>query len=79
MNKTTVRNVAYELQGTCQSLHEVLERFDMDDADMESAFCAELDSLVFECTCCNWWYETSEMSEYTDWQCKECAEDDQYD
>lgn len=67
----SIEEIAYELQGTCLSLHEVLERNDMDGADNDAEFCARLDELVFCCNDCNWWFEIHEMSD-ADWICCEC-------
>lgn len=73
----TVEQIAYELQGSCDSLARVLERHEMEGAENDSTFCYALDALVFECTCCGWWFEVSEMSDDPehDWQCEDCAAD----
>lgn len=72
----TVDEIASELQGSCLSLNEVLERNDMDGADGDLDFCASLDSIVFCCESCNWWCEVSEMSDDGDSQgiCFDCVE-----
>lgn len=71
----SVEQIADELRGTCQPLHVVLERHDMEDADKDSQFCHDLDSRIFECNFCNWWWDHSEMSEEHDWICEDCARD----
>lgn len=71
----TVEQIAYELQGSCDSLCAVLERHEMEGAEHDSTFCYQLDSLVFECLGCGWWFEISEMSDDPahDWKCEDCA------
>ncbi len=69
----TAEFIAYELMGSCKSLYEVLEDHDMGHAENDISFCSEIDSLAFQCTCCGWWYEISEMSIETDeWICLDC-------
>lgn len=72
----TVDEIASELQGSCHSLNEVLERNNMEGADNDAEFCASLDSLVFCCECCNWWCEVSEMADDGGAQgiCFDCVE-----
>lgn len=74
----TVEEIAEELRGSCQSLTLVLERNDMDGADNDSAFCAQLDALVFCCEACEWWCEQSEMGDRKDdrWICQECTDEE---
>lgn len=62
---------AAKLQGTANSIASLGEEFE--DLQLNDEFCAKLDELVFECTCCNWWFEQSEMSENEDWVCIDCA------
>jgi hypothetical protein len=66
---------AEQLEGTCKALYELGEEFE--GADNSRAFCDRLDALVFECECCNWWHEQSEMGERTDerWICQQCTDD----
>lgn len=73
----TVQDIAEELRGSSQSLQNVLELNDMDGMDNDATFCADLDSLVFCCECCEWWHEQSEMGERTDdrWICEDCTRD----
>lgn len=73
----TVDEIAYELQGSCQSLQNVLERHDMDGMDDDLEFCHALDRLVFCCEQCEWWFEQSEMGERDDdrWICRECTDE----
>lgn len=66
------RQAAERLQGSSLSIHDLGPEFEalMDD----SAFCAELDQLVFECDECNNWFEQSEMAENGDWICESCGD-----
>lgn len=80
----TPEQIAEELQGTCKSLYEMLEYYDMEDLEMDSEFCARLDQEIFLCEGCGWWCEMCEMTtdEANDWQCTDCAPDegdDDYD
>ena len=71
----TAEDIADELRGTCQHLTLVLEHYEMEEAENDTAFCFELDSFVFECETCNWWYAQSEMAEdQEDWICEDCHE-----
>lgn len=68
--------IAHALQGSCDSLQGQLEIRDWDGLDDDDEFCAVLDSLVFECEGCNWWFEISEMcGEHDKWKCEDCCHD----
>lgn len=71
----TPEQVADELQGTANSLSEVLGLYEMEGAENDQEFCDALDTHVFECVQCSWWCEISEMTEdpSNDWTCDECA------
>lgn len=73
----TAEQIADEIRGTCEGLHNVLERHEMEGAENDQSFCDKLDSLVFECRECNWWCEISEMSDNPDhdWTCTDCNPD----
>lgn len=68
--------IAYALLGTCQSLSQVLEFYEMESAEDDTAFCAALDRQVFCCDQCGWWFEVSEMAQDDTWRCEECADED---
>ena len=74
----TVEEIAEELRGTCKILTFVLEQNDMDGMDNDSAFCSQLDAIVFLCECCEWWHEQSEMGDRNDdrWICQECTNEE---
>lgn len=72
--KVTAEDIAYDLQGTCYSLSEVLAEYDAEELEFNLAFCDRLDSIVFCCESCNWWFEISEMcSEHDVWKCEDCC------
>jgi hypothetical protein len=65
---------ADELVGTCKSLHEVCPGGEQDDL----TFCETLDSLVYECVCCNWWFEAGDgqHDKQGGWACDDCNEEE---
>lgn len=67
----TAAQIAEQLQGSCLHLTEVLDSWDMREAEDDLEFCQELDNLIFCCTECDWWFENSDMSEEGD-ICIEC-------
>lgn len=76
----TPDDIAHELQGTCTSLGAILERYEMEGAENDTDFCFALDQQVFECECCGWWFEQSEMTAYDPvgrWICEECGGDEE--
>lgn len=62
------REVGDQLRGSGKSLHDVASDEEMQD----TIFCAELDSHVFCCSCCDWWCAISEMSPIVEGDCNEC-------
>lgn len=76
--KEAVDKIAYDLNGTCKSLHQVLEENDMLALEDHQGFLAMLDDEVFECTRCGWWHEQSQMADDCgdEWICQECADDE---
>lgn len=67
---TLAREAAERLAGTCGSVADLGPEFEAAQNDME--FCAELDSLVFECSCCGWWCEIGEEADYR--TCIDCVD-----
>ena len=62
--------LAYELQGTANSMPEVF----IDDTPL----LAELDQLIFRCDCCSWWCEQGECNENPDGGddiCNDCLDE----
>lgn len=69
--------VASELEGTCKFLTFVLEEREAEHMEDNSIFCARLDSLVFCCERCDWWFAQSEMTDKVDrWICVECGDEE---
>lgn len=66
------------LQGSCMnSLDDAVQEFigeKYDSTELTEEELAYLDDNIFECECCGWWCEISEMSEY-DQRCESCFED----
>lgn len=63
------REVADEIAGSCRRLNAVATTEEVNNAE----FCAELDSLVFECDGCGWWCWAEEESNAEPGNCDECA------
>lgn len=63
------------LQGSCQSLTQVLADNDASPLQDDKEFLAELDSRIFCCTQCDWWCETSEQSDDGE-RCDDCNSDE---
>lgn len=49
--------------GTCQSLEEHLEYFDMEIDDLSMEELGYIDDSIFNCDCCGWWYDLGEISD----------------
>jgi len=47
--------------GTCFSLEEHLEYFDMELDDLSMEELGYIDDSIFVCDCCGWWCELSEL------------------
>lgn len=79
-----IEEVADFLRGTClysyeDALEEVLGvRPDFYGDVMDKDDCQELDQLVFNCNCCGWWCDTSELSpvKYEE-ICDQCYEENE--
>lgn len=74
--RNKAEEVAYALQGSCGSLLNELENRGWEVLELNSEFLAAIDSLVFECEGCGWWFEISEMcGEHDTWKCEDCCHD----
>jgi hypothetical protein len=74
--------VAKRLEGTSDSLIRVFEQLDLDEGlENNSEFCARLDSLVFCCSVCDWWFEVGMTGADVNgqWACVECSPKDNDD
>lgn len=70
------QDVAERLEGTCDSLANVLEEMGVEEMMNNLEFCSLLDMSVFCCEECNWWFEMTE-TEDLEWTCSNCADDQQ--
>lgn len=59
------------LVGTCKTIYDAEYELDLDSN--EKGITDIIDDHIFECECCGWWLEMSEMSE-KDWICYDCDE-----
>lgn len=64
------------LQGTCKTLQEACQDFgeDFQEEDLTTEDHEAIDSEIFRCTTCDWWYEFAEQSENDDELCTNCDE-----
>lgn len=69
--RPSVRALAERLMGYGDADHEV--------GELSQDECLELDSIVFECQGCNWWFHQRDNAtkDASEWLCKECAEQNQ--
>lgn len=66
-----IDELAYDLQGTCQSLEEAVQKTDR-KAELTTADCGALDQLVFLCNQCSWWDELGQESIREPGVCIDC-------
>jgi len=66
-------DIANDLIGTAQTPVEV------ENLMNDSAFCAVLDTIAFNCTECGWWCpideEESDEHGLEEWTCQQCCEE----
>ncbi len=55
--------IVYDLQGSCDSLFQVLEEHEAQHLEDDMPFLEYLDMHIFCCESCNWWSPVSEMGE----------------
>lgn len=66
------QEVADELIGTYQELHDVAESHELEDFE----FCASLDEYAMCCATCGWWDSPEDMDTTGDEpECEECCGD----
>lgn len=58
------------LEGTCNGLWSVADNLEI---EINENITDIIDDHIFECNCCGWWSPISEMDNYEDWICYECA------
>lgn len=74
-----LNNIIYDLQGSCQSIDEVINyytNFDFTSLDLDDLY--YIDEHIFNCVTCGWWFEISEMSDSEDIEtiCKDCKDEE---
>ena len=70
--------IIYDLNGSCDSLAQVLERHDSIELEDNLAFLTHLDSEIFLCDSCGWWCEISEAVDVEHGiVCDQCYEDEE--
>lgn len=55
MNNSTWSEIVYYLENSCNSLHEALVSFNMEELENDYTFLEFLDSQIFYCVQCGWW------------------------
>ena len=60
------------LEGTCKTLDEGCQAFDMTEDDLTTKDLEYIDEEIFKCDVCGWWYEIYQCSE--DSTCSDCYE-----
>lgn len=71
------QSAAEQLEGTSKGIHDL--GIEYEEAINDIIFCSKLDELVFECQCCNNWFEQSQMADRKDgeWICEDCTDDNE--
>lgn len=63
MDKTKrIDDLIYYLQGARKSLEEACEDLNIDSSSLSIEELSELDSSIFLCDDCGWWYDCSERA-----------------
>lgn len=66
------------LKGTCKSLQEgCMDLFQIDDDELSDENRAQIDDEIFRCNTCDWWFECSDESIFSEGDCNECVPDDE--
>lgn len=71
---STWEEIVSSLEGSCKSLSEALVANDAEHLEDDMDFLGFLDSYIFQCDWCSWWYSVGEMSEESQ-VCNNCWED----
>lgn len=69
--------VVYQLNGSCDSIEQALEDYEVPELEDNDSFLSYLDNEIFRCECCSWWCPISEMSEQGDWACRDCVPEEE--
>ena len=71
-----INKLIQHLQGTCKSLSEGCNDLEIDEDKLTDEELQHLDSEIFRCVECCWWYELSEANDYnSEVICNDCNED----
>lgn len=66
VTKEIIENVIDDLRGTCSSLDKVLDYYGSSFEELSLENCDQIDSEIFNCECCGWWCDISELSSKID-------------
>ena len=69
--------IIYQLNGSCNSLNQALANNEAEALEDHEPFLSYLDNEIFCCECCNWWSPISEMANNDNWECRDCAPDEE--
>ena len=69
--------IVYQLNGSCDSLNQVLADCEAEELEDHSPFLNYLDNEIFCCNSCGWWSPISEIAENDNWQCRDCDENEE--
>ncbi len=77
LNDKLMDEILDDLQGTCQSLEDVLDSHNMELDDLSMKDLGYIDDSIFVCDCCGWWYELGEINPEIENAvvCMNCEED----
>jgi len=80
LNDMVINEIIDDLQGTCQSIEDVLVEYELEYDDLDSKDFEAIDDAIFNCVCCGWWYDLAEISTDVedDTVCARCVEDGNY-
>lgn len=71
--KIDINKLIEILKGTCLGLNMACESCGYTEDDLSIEELDQLDSEIFECACCGWWYETSEANDVAgEFLCNDC-------
>lgn len=73
-----LQNIIDYLQGTCMTLQAACQAYGYEEDDLTAPQLEEIDSQIFLCTTCGWWYEIADSSEDSpdgENVCIECIEE----
>lgn len=69
-----MKEIAEELQGTCDSLDDKLEERGVNIGSVPATLLQDLDMEVMLCSACGWWCEPCELDE--EGNCNDCSEEE---